>query len=198
MWEDRYASTNDYLFGTAPAQVLVENPGLFGAGESVLAVSDGEGRNSVHLAQRGMKVTAFDLSPTAVERGRALAANAAVSVAFHLSDWDGWDWTVERDLVAGIFIQFADPEFRARQFADMRRAVRPGGVLFLHGYTREQIALGTGGPPFVDNMYTVEMLADAFGDWDIQRLAAYERDVQEGRGHSGRSALVDLMVRRPT
>ena len=40
------------------------------------------------------------------------------------------------------------------------------------------------------------MLRHAFGDWRIERLAAYEREVQEGRGHSGRSALIDLIARR--
>ncbi|RYG91812.1 hypothetical protein EU803_04960 [Loktanella sp. IMCC34160] len=39
--------------------------------------------------------------------------------------------------------------------------------------------------------------ADAFADWRIERIASYERDVQEGRGHSGRSALVDFVARKP-
>jgi hypothetical protein len=29
-------------------------------------------------------------------------------------------------------------------------------------------------------------------------LAAYEREVQEGRGHSGHSALIDLVAEKPT
>ena len=28
-------------------------------------------------------------------------------------------------------------------------------------------------------------------------IAAYEREVQEGRGHSGQSALIDLVAERP-
>ena len=67
----------------------------------------------------------------------------------------------------------------------------------LHGYRPEQVALGTGGPPSEENMYDEALLVQAFGDWQIQRLASYEREVQEGRGHSGRSALIDLIVRRP-
>ena len=67
----------------------------------------------------------------------------------------------------------------------------------LHGYTPEQIALGTGGPPFAENMYTEEILTEAFPNWQIERLASYEQDVQEGRGHSGRSALTDFVARRP-
>jgi len=31
----------------------------------------------------------------------------------------------------------------------------------------------------------------------MPRFANYEREVQEGRGHSGRSALIDFVARRP-
>ncbi len=197
MWEDRYSATDDYLFGTAPAQFLVENPGWIGPGDEVLMVADGEGRNSAWAAGRGARVTAFDGAPTAVARARDLARARGVTVEHHLSDWADWDWSRGFARVVAIFVQFMGPEARPGQFADLRRATRPGGVLMLHGYTPEQVALGTGGPPCADNMYSVEMLRQAFGDWEIQRLAAYERDVQEGRGHSGRSALIDLIVRRP-
>ncbi|RMD47465.1 MAG: SAM-dependent methyltransferase, partial [Alphaproteobacteria bacterium] len=37
----------------------------------------------------------------------------------------------------------------------------------------------------------------AFRGWRIQRLAAYEREIQEGRGHAGRSALIDLVADKP-
>jgi SAM-dependent methyltransferase len=197
MWEDRYRSAGDYLFGTAPSGFLSDNPGWLRPGLRALSVADGEGRNSVFLAEKGLTVSAFDMAPTAVERGRALAAAKGVVVDFNVTDWAGWDWTREFDLVVAIFIQFADPERREGQFADLRRAVAPGGVLMLHGYTPEQIAYGTGGPGNPAHMYTPDLLREAFGDWQVERLASYERDVQEGRGHSGRSALIDLVVRRP-
>ncbi len=197
MWEERYSASEDYLFGRAPAQFLRENPGWLRAGGTGLSVADGEGRNSVYMAAQGLEMCAFDMAPTAVERARALARERSVDVDFNLSDWQGWDWSRQFDLVAAIFVQFTGPEERPGQFSDLRRAVKPGGIVMLHGYTPEQIALGTGGPPFVENMYTPDLLANAFGDWDILRLAAYERDVQEGRGHCGKSALIDLIARRP-
>lgn len=197
MWEDRYRSAGDYLFGITPAGFLTDNPGWIQPGQRALCVADGEGRNSVHLAERGLEVSAFDMAPTAVERGRALAAAKGVVVDYHVSDWAGWDWTRTHDLVVAIFIQFADPAARAGQFADLRRAVAPGGVLMLHGYTPEQVDYGTGGPGNRAHMYTPDLLREVFGDWQVERLAAYERDVQEGRGHSGRSALVDLIARKP-
>ena len=66
----------------------------------------------------------------------------------------------------------------------------------LHGYTPKQLAFGTGGPPDAENMYTVPMLKSAFRNMKVLRLEAYEREVDEGRGHSGRSALIDLIARK--
>jgi 2-polyprenyl-3-methyl-5-hydroxy-6-metoxy-1,4-benzoquinol methylase len=198
MWEERYSASDDYLFGREPAQFLRENPGWLKPGLRALSVADGEGRNSVFMAGRGLEMTAFDLSSTAVERARRLADDNRVVVNFNLSDWAGWSWSgAQYDLVAAIFVQFMGPDARPGQFSDLKNAVKPGGVLMLHGYRPEQVALGTGGPPSEANMYTPDMLAEFFGDWQIERLASYERDVQEGRGHSGKSALIDLIATRP-
>lgn len=197
MWEERYRNTEGYLFGEAPAKMLTENPWLVIPGGSLLSVADGEGRNAVYMAKRGMRPSAFDLSPTAIDRAKALAAREKVALDTRVSDWDSWDWSRQFDMVMGIFIQFATPDWRPRQFADMARAVRTGGRLVLHGYTPEQVALGTGGPGNEAQMYTEAMLRDAFREgWVVERCAAYEREVQEGRGHSGRSALIDFVARK--
>ena len=197
MWEDRYANAGGYLFGEAPAQMLVENPWMIDGIDTCLCVADGEGRNSVWLATQGLSVTSFDLSPTAVERAHVLAAKTGVQVNAQVSEWESWDWAQSYDLVVAVFVQFMGPESRVRQFETLRQTVRPGGRMVLHGYTPEQVDYGTGGPPNRENMYTTELLNDAFGNWRVLRLAAYEREVQEGRGHSGQSALIDLVVEKP-
>ncbi len=82
-----------------------------------------------------------------------------------------WDWTPETyDLVAAIFIQFAGPADRAAIFDGMKRTLKPGGILMLHGYRPEQLAYGTGGPPHRENMYTEDLLRTAFADMEIIRL----------------------------
>ncbi len=198
MWEERYKGTGEYLFGKAPAQFLLDNPGWLKSGSEVLVVADGEGRNSVHIAGFGAHVQAFDLSETAVARAQELARERGVDLDTKQSDWAGWDWQAKTyDLVVAIFVQFVAQKERIAQFENLKQSVKPGGVLMLHGYRPEQIELGTGGPPFVENMYTEDMLHEFFAGWQIERLASYERDVQEGRGHSGKSALIDLIAHKP-
>ncbi|WP_366555088.1 SAM-dependent methyltransferase [Aquibaculum sediminis] len=197
MWDERYAG-EEFLFGTEPAAFLQAQAHLLVPSQKALAVADGEGRNSVFLAQKGLSVTAMDNSEVGVAKARRLALERGVSVDFKVADILTWDWTPEAyDLVVAIFIQFLAPGDRESVFASMKRSLRSGGRLLLHGYRPEQVDYGTGGPPHRENMYTEALLRAQFGDWEIERLASYEADIQEGRGHAGRSALIDLVARKP-
>lgn len=198
-WSARYRDAgDDYLFGTAPNKFLASQAERFSAGMKVLAVADGEGRNSVWLAEQGCAVTATEISPVALEKATKLARGRHVAVDFMQADILNWTWpTSAFDAVVGIFIQFVGPAERARQLAGMKQAVKPGGLLFLQGYTPKQLEYGTGGPSAVENLYTEALLREIFSDWEIVLLHEHEDLIDEGRGHSGRSALIDLIARKP-
>ena len=72
-WQTRFAAT-DYVFGEAPNAFLARQQALLPKAGKVLAVSDGEGRNGVWLAEQGLDVVSLDFSPKAQEKARALAA----------------------------------------------------------------------------------------------------------------------------
>jgi 2-polyprenyl-3-methyl-5-hydroxy-6-metoxy-1,4-benzoquinol methylase len=196
-WNERF-SAEGYLFGTAPNAFLAGQKHRLQPGMSALSVADGEGRNSIWLAQQGLRVTAFDFSPIAVRKARDWAGQAGVDVEYSVADIEDWDWDARQfDCIVAIFIQFASPPARARIFHGMTRALKPGGLLILQGYTPKQIEYRTGGPPHAENMYTAGLLRGSFGALDILHLAEHEDVVSEGRGHNGMSALIDLVARRP-
>lgn len=195
-WDARFDKTG-FHFGTDPAAFLVTQAGHIPPASSVLCVGDGEGRNSAYLAGLGHDVTAFDFSPIALDKARGRAAELELQIEYHHASVDEWDWTQPFDAVVAIFVQFAAPEMRARMFDGFRQAIRPGGVLLLHGYAPRQLGYGTGGPPDARNMYTPDLLRDAFAGWEIRHLADYDAEIDEGTGHKGRSALVDLVARKP-
>ena len=196
-WDRRYQG-EDYLFGTAPAAFLTRHARHLPEAGRVLAVADGEGRNSVWMAEQGLEVTAMDGSPVALEKALKLAVEREVPVAFRLGDVLTWDWgAAPYDAVVAIFIQFVGPEDRARVFKGLDQALKPGGVLMLHGYAPRQVGYGTGGPPHAENMYTLGLLREAFEGYDIRHQADYDAEIDEGRGHSGRSGLIDFVARKP-
>lgn len=199
-WSARYRDAGeDYLFGTAPNKFLATQAERFGAGMSVLSVADGEGRNAVWLAEQGCQVSATEISPVALEKAAKLAKGRHVEVDWLQADILNWEWPLEAyDAVVGIFVQFATPAERPRQIGGMKQAVKPGGLLFLQGYTPKQLEFRTGGPSAVENLYTEAMLRELFADWEIVLLHEHEDTIEEGTAHVGRSALIDLVARKPT
>ncbi|HRQ58281.1 MAG TPA: class I SAM-dependent methyltransferase [Azoarcus taiwanensis] len=198
-WSARFeAAGEDYVFGTTPNRFLVRHAEHYRAATTALSVADGEGRNAVWLAEQGIRVTATEFSPIALEKARKLAAGRHVEVDFVLADAIAWDYPEAAfDLVAGIFVQFATPAERPLLFAGMKRALKPGGVLVLLGYTPKQLEYRTGGPSLVEHMYTGQMLREAFDDMEILHLEEFEDELDEGAGHKGRSALAGLVARKP-
>jgi SAM-dependent methyltransferase len=196
-WNKRF-SAPEYIFGTGPNGYLASKAELLKPGQRALCVADGEGRNSVWLAERGLEVAAFDLSPVGVDKARRLAAGRGVEVSFEVGDIYGWRWPSEAfDVIAAIFVQFADPAMRGFMFERIARALRPGGLLILQGYTPKQIEYKTGGPPHAENMYTSGLLRSAFASLEILELREHERELAEGSQHRGRSALIDFLARKP-
>ena len=198
-WNQRFAG-EAYIFGTEPNAWLREHAGVWRPGQRVLCVADGEGRNSVWLAGQGLVVDAFDAASVGVAKARRLAAEKGVSVNYSLSDCDAYLWPQEAyDGVAAIFVQFADPAMRTRLFSNIRRCLKPGGILLLQGYTPKQLEYKTGGPPLLDHLYTEAMLREAFADetgFEMLQLRDYEAELSEGNHHLGRSALIGLVARR--
>jgi len=164
----------------------------------VLCVADGEGRNSVWLAQRGVMVDAFDIAEQGVAKARQLAAERGVRVHFSVADCDSHAWPeATYDGVAAIFVQFADPAQRRRLFAQMRRCLKPGGTLVLQGYTPRQLDHKTGGPGQLSHLYTADLLREELAGMHFLTLREYDAAVDEGRGHRGMSALIGLVARQP-
>ena len=195
-WNERYASS-DYLFGESPNEFVRAAANHLADGQSVLCVADGEGRNSVWLAERGLRVTAFDFAQNAVDKARQLAQRRKVSVDFHVADIETWRFEPARyDAVVAIFIQFLGPKARDDVFARMQSAVKPGGLFLLEGYRPEQVDYRTGGPPKREHMYTREWLQTTFTGWEILVLEDYDAVIHEGQAHDGMSALIDLVARK--
>lgn len=195
-WNQRYAG-DGYFFGREPNDYLRAQAASLRPGGRVLCVADGEGRNSVWLARQGFEVQAFDVADVAVAKARRLAAEAGVGVEHHVAGFDEWPWQPAAfDAVVAIFIQFADPAMRARQFAQMQAALKPGGVLVLQGYTPRQLELKTGGPGVLSHLYTAALLREAFAAMEIVELVEYEAVLDEGTRHRGLSALAGLVARK--
>ncbi len=195
-WQSRFSAPG-YLFGVIPNAFLKSKAPLLRKGQAALAIGDGEGRNGVFLAEQGLDVVSVDFSPTAQAKARSLAKLRGVEMRVEQADVTTWEWPkAEYDVVAAIFVQFATPAERPRMFTGIKQALRRGGLLFLQGYRPKQLEYKTGGPQNAEQLYTRELLEQAFSDFATLDIEEHDSVIAEGTGHVGMSALIDLVGRR--
>jgi SAM-dependent methyltransferase len=125
----------------------------------------------------------------AEERGVALQTQVADLADFHIAP-EAWD------AVVSIFCHLP-PDLRRRVHREVVQGLRPGGLVLLEAYTPAQLGRGTGGPPVAERLYTAELLREDFAGLELPVLRELERDVVEGRLHTGRGSVVQLVARKP-
>lgn len=138
-WEDLYAGTERRWSGRVnptTAAAVVDLP----VGRA-LDLGCGEGGDAVWLAEHGWRVTAVDISPSAVARGAAGAAQRGVSDRV---DWLAADlatWTTEEtfDLVTASFLHSPVALQRAAVLARAGERVRSGGHLVVVAHVFESV-----------------------------------------------------------
>jgi len=196
-WNERF-DKKEFIFGKEPNEYLVEQASRYlRSSSSVLCIADGEGRNGVWLAKQGLRVTGFDVSDIALSKANQFAKENQVNIQYSLCDTDGFDWQANAyDAVVGIFIQFADPDMRARIFKQVHQTLKPGGLFILQGYTPKQIEYKTGGPSLIEHLYTEEMIRELSNGFEILDLQCYEKDLSEGPRHTGMSALLGMVAKK--
>jgi SAM-dependent methyltransferase len=195
-WQGRYG-VPEYIFGKEPNYFLAACEPLLPKSGKALTVADGEGRNGVWLAEKGLDVTSLDFSEAAQAKAATLAKERGVKITLVHADVHAWPYPdAAFDLVAEIFTQFSSPAERARKWAGMRTALKPGGLLIVQGYTPKQLQYGTGGPKEIENLYTRAMLETAFGDYHDLSIVEEEREMREGSAHGGMSAVIGLTARK--
>jgi SAM-dependent methyltransferase len=192
-WNTRF-SLPGFAYGTEPNDLVRElAPRLAGP---VLSLGEGEGRNAVFLAQRGLNVTAVDLSSFGLDKAQRLAADRGTALTTQVADLADYDLGESRwGSILSIWCHL--PAWvRARVHRGVVAALRPGGLFVLEAYTPRQLAFDTGGPKNAELLYEPLQTAAELEGLELERCVELERDVQEGEWHRGRSAVLQVIARK--
>jgi len=194
-WNERYA-LEGWAYGTEPNDFLAEVEPRLPRGR-VLCLADGQGRNGVFLAGRGHTVLSMDQSAVGLEGARRLASERGVTIETQVADLN--EFVIEPVTWDGIVLIFVHlpAALRARVARQIVHGLKPGGMFVLELYAPDQMGRGTGGPTSPTEYATMaELQSDYLGlEWVIAR--ELEREVIEGRYHSGKSAVVQMLGRKP-
>ena len=167
---------------------------LSGAGRRALVVGSGLGPDAELLAARGFDVTAFDVSPTAIESARARFPESAVDYRVANLLAPPAEWREAFDLVVeSLTVQSMPIEFHPEATASVARMVAPGGRLLVIATGRTDDADVPDGPPWP--LTRAEIDAFAAGDLEpvrVERVQAagvpprWRAEFRRRRPHPGR------------
>ncbi len=194
-WNERYGAAR-YYYGTGPNDFLREHCNAIRAGGEVLCLGEGEGRNAVYLAEQGFRVVAVDQSEVGLSKAEQLATDRHVRIETVVADLDGYRIDPERwDGIVSIWCHLP-ATLRAAVHGQVVAGLKAGGVFLLEAYTPAQLAYGTGGPRTADLLPTLAGLRQELAALELVRALELERVVHEGEGHTGPSAVVQVVARR--
>jgi SAM-dependent methyltransferase len=109
----------------------------------VLDPGTGPGHHAIYYASKGYAATGIDGSEGALERARANAQKAGVSVNFELADatkLDGLDNRFDTVVDCAFYHTFStDPELQKSYVQALRRATKPGARLYMFEFGEHDV-----------------------------------------------------------
>ena len=192
-WNERY-TTKAYLYGTEANHFLAKNVDLLGG--PVLSLSEGEGRNAVFMASRGLSVLGVDCSEVGLEKAKSLANSRGVVIETEVADLAEFQ-PKENHFGSVVSISAHLPSaIRHKLYPLIEKALKPNGILLLEAYSENQLGRNTGGPKDIDMLMTVAKLRQEFPNLTPILAREIEREVSEGEGHSGMASVVQYIGRK--
>ena len=167
-WDQAYAACAEVE--PAPAAVLAEHAHLLPSEGVALDVACGLGGNALFLARKGLRVSAWDISPVALAKLAARAGSLGLKIQ-----------TQERDVATIAFPHEAFEVVTVSHFLDrsltnaLIESLKPGGLLFYQTYLREK--LNPAGPCNPEYLLGENELLSLFG---TLRVLFYREDGRVG------------------
>jgi SAM-dependent methyltransferase len=160
----------------------------------VLCLGEGEGRNAVFLAARGLDVTALDLSAVGLEKAQRLAKERGVTITTQVADLADFDLGAARWGAVVASWCHLPPWVRTRVHGALATALKPGGRFVQEVYTPRQLAFDTGGPKNAELLYEPEVVRAELAGLRVDRCVELEREVHESEWHRGKSAVLQVLA----
>ncbi len=199
-WDQQF-SADTFKYGTQANDFLRDQAHRLSPKSDVLLPGDGEGRNSVWLAQQGHRVTAMDSSEVGLQKAQNLAHQHGVALQVVLANLEHWEPKPESaDAVVLTYVHL--PELlRPTAHQRLAKALRPGGWFMLEAFHPEQLSFQSGGPKQASMLYTTKMIqADlaAVASMAFTEVMAWEGEIllDEGSGHQGRAYVTRYIGQR--
>ncbi|MGB9663915.1 MAG: class I SAM-dependent methyltransferase [Ignavibacteria bacterium] len=203
LWNESF-SDEEYVYGKEPNIFLREfyeqNPEMFK--NPVLMVGDGEGRNGVYLATRGLDVTSLDYAEMGLLKALRLAKEKNTAIKTILADVNEFDFGIERwGTIVLIYLHLSKEE-RKRLYSQVKTALISDGLFFIEAFSVDQLKYNSGGPKLAELLYTKDELEKEFTKsikgYKFEIIFSEQKVVRlhEGKLHEGDGSVVRFVCKK--
>ena len=199
IWNERFRA-KEYAYGEAPNEYLKEKLDNLAPG-NILFAAEGEGRNAVYAAQKGWKVTAFDISEEGKAKALQLAEKNEVKINYLVGRLDELPFTEGQfDALALIYAHFP-AKIKSEHHRALARLVRKGGMVIFEAFSKNHLPYVTqnpevGGPKDLDMLFSTEEIRSDFADFEILELDEVVIELKEGLYHNGTGSVIRFLGRK--
>lgn len=171
-WEDSYADFEVSTFGK-PSKEIVDMAKILSYGAEVLDIGTGEGRNAIFVADKGLKVDAFDMLPNGIKKLNYISEKLGVNVNSFVCNIVDYQYPKKYDLIiAHGVLQFINIELRNKCISDMKEHTKLGGYNIIVIFTDvekipEDLAEAMVG------VFQEGEIKEYYNDWEIVDYQSY-------------------------
>ena len=199
-WDDRY-SKEDYAYGTSPNLFFKEAIDKYNLKGKILLAAEGEGRNAVYAAQKGLQVFAFDISEEAKKKALRLAKEKAVEIHYEVGDFFELKLLEERFDAAALIYAHLPPNILPAYHQKIGELLKSGGFIILEGFSENNLELRRvnpkiGGPDKIEMLFSIDKIKKDFPTFDIILLEEKEVELKEGAFHDGVARVIRFIGRK--
>lgn len=156
-WQFRPSSMSFKILELLP---LIERP------LKVLEIGCGEGGNAIFLARNGYQVTAFDLSPTGVQKTKENADNNQVQIEVFCADVNEFLPTENYDIIfSSGTIQYLLPERRRKFIESLKEKTNAQGLNVLHTFVKKPFVAIAPDAEDNEHLWSSGELLSYYADW---------------------------------
>jgi len=135
-----------------------------------------------------------DTSSVGLAKANRLAADRSVSITTCVADLADYQLPENKyDVIISIFCHLPPP-IRRQLHDQVTSSLKKSGAFLLEAYTPRQLNHGTGGPPIKELLMEIDELKNELHQLDIIHGTELEREIHEGRLHTGLGAVAQLIA----
>lgn len=188
-WNSRY-ETEDYAYGTEPNIFFKETLDKFDLQGKILLPAEGEGRNAVYAAKKGMEVYAFDISIAGKNKADKLAKLEQVEINYEVGELSDLKLLKEKFEVAALIYAHFPPNILSDYHRKIANLIKPNGIIILEGFSKNNLEIrqknpNVGGPNNINMLFSTKGIQEDFSEFEIIKLEEMEVELKEGKFHHG-------------